>query len=210
LDGDLISTIRASVGSSFLRSLLLQATLLGSASYLTSQTPSHIKAHAVASGIWFFSSSITDSVAGGVQTLTAKERSWDVGRDGIAMGLAVGSLLAAAITLASPYLGILTPGEPAVAEDARSVIGTVAGMQVVNGIVFVGDGILQGMGMFEYEAKVMAAAAVGGTAAAAALVGGGTDELKAVWGGIAVMQGIRAAGIGAKLTFGDTFQKIRR
>ena len=186
--------IGENVGASFLRSLLLQATLLGSSAYLTAETD-YIKAHAVASSIWFFSSSVTDSVAGGVQTLTAKERDSGVGRDGVAMGVGIGCLLGAGIWAASPYLGVLTPGDEGVADEVRSVIGLVAGMQVLNGLVFVGDGILQGLRMFEYEAKIMAVAAVGGTAVAAVGILGGRNELLEVWKGIAAMQGIRGAGI---------------
>ena len=201
-DSNLLITIRDNVGASFLRSLLLQATLLGSSAYLTAQTD-YIKAHVIASGLWFFSSSITDSVAGGVQTLTAKERDWGVGRDGMAMGVVIGAVLGTGIMIASPHLGMLTPGDESVQDDLQKVVGFVAGMQIVNGVVFVGDGILQGLRLFKYEAKVMAVAAAGGTAAAVAAGWGGGDELVAVWTGISVMQGIRATLITTKLKFGN-------
>jgi len=203
-DSHLISTIHANVGASFLRSLLLQATLLGSSAYLTAQT-NYIEAHVVASSLWFFSSSVTDSVAGGVQTLTAKEKDWEIGRDGIIMGVVIGAILGSGIMIASPYLGFLTPGDEGVQADLQSIIGFVAGMQVLNGLVFVGDGILQGLKLFKYEAKVMTAAAIGGTTVAALAIRGGTDELVAVWTGISSMQLVRVSLIAWKLKFGDAF-----
>ena len=124
----------------------------------------------------------------------------------MAMGVVIGAVLGTGIMIASPHLGMLTPGDESVQDDLQKVVGFVAGMQIVNGVVFVGDGILQGLRLFKYEAKVMAVAAAGGTAAAVTAGWGGGDELVAVWTGISVMQGIRATLITTKLKFGKPYE----
>lgn len=71
----------------------------------------------------------------------------------------------------------------------------------LGGVVFVGDGVLQGMREFKFEARLMgvATAAAGGAVGWLELGGAEGSTVQHVWAAFAVLQSVRAAGIWGKL-----------
>ena len=105
-------------------------------------------------------------------------------------GLILGAVLGALQIACLPLLNVFSP-LPEVQRAARmpSIIG--ACLQLLNGVVFIGEGIQQGNQYFTQLAAVSAVAAAG--MLAALNVFGGT--LVGVWGSFAIFNGIRLLGV---------------
>ena len=207
--------------STFVRTVALQATLL-----TASQTAARVDggagiasgAHHVALQVWWLTLFALDSTAVAAQSLVAdalgKEgaegvaRARQVGDRSIAWGVGVGAAFLAVGVLASSDLVPVTAAslftdDADVAAAAAAPLAIVYGLQLLNGYVFVGDGIMQGAADFDYLARAMLFAAGGGLLAITALGGGGTlllgggdggvePALTGVWAGVAVLQVLRA------------------
>ncbi|CAG9460887.1 unnamed protein product [Pedinophyceae sp. YPF-701] len=200
---DVAPLVRAG-GALILRTSVLQAMLL-----LATAEVAHgpdgaigVAAHQVSIQGWMLLSFTMDSIAVAAQGLVAEASG---GRDiamartiagrALAYGLALGVVAGGGLWCArGALIGGFTTDQD-VGRLAESSLGWVAGMQPLNSVAFVGDGILSGAGDFGFMAAAMCCAAGG---AGTAMLGG-VGSLTAVWQSLTVLQAGRCAGILARL-----------
>ncbi len=205
--------IARSSSASFIRSLLLQAYLLSSAVVVSTGTDL-IGSHQVCFLLWIFASFLCDSIGSAAQSLIGEkvgegESAEDVASVSLKLGGAAGVLLGGAIYCFDAFGGVNYLVEGAsdeVVDGTRRVLPLVALCQPVNGVVFAADGVLQGAGLFTYEAKAMAASVLAGAATVATLAGlGHGDLLEDVWIGLVAVQAVRMVGTVHKIRTADEF-----
>ena len=107
-------------------------------------------------------------------------------------GLVLGSLLGGVQLLVLPFINVFTP-LPAVQKAARVPSIIASFLQIINGVVFIGEGIMQGEGMFLPLALNNVAAATGMVFALKIL--SAKYGLNGVWLSFGVFNGIRLAGV---------------
>ena len=225
LAGEIGALLRGGL-STFVRTVALQATLL-----VASQTAARIDggsgvtsgAHQVVLQVWWLTLFALDATAVAAQSLVAdslgiegkagRERAREVGDRCILWGVAVGGVFLAANGAVAPTgaIPLLFTDDADVAAAAAAPLGIVAALQILNGYVFVGDGIMQGAADFDYLARAMLISAGIGLFAITTLGGGGNFSLGSddvsggalvgVWAGIGVLQVSRA------FTFWDWYKR---
>lgn len=225
LAGEIGALLRGGL-STFVRTVALQATLL-----VASQTAARIDggsgvtsgAHQVVLQVWWLTLFALDATAVAAQSLVAdslgiegkagRERAREVGDRCILWGVAVGGVFLAANGAVAPTgaIPLLFTDDADVAAAAAAPLGIVAALQILNGYVFVGDGIMQGAADFDYLARAMLISAGIGLFAISTLGGGGNFSLGSddvsggalvgVWAGIGVLQVSRA------FTFWDWYKR---
>jgi putative MATE family efflux protein len=160
-----------------------------------------VAAHEIAFQVWNFLALSLDAIAIAGQaivgrSLGAGDRSGAraAARRMIEWGVIAGLVLGAAIALASPVLATIFSHDHAVRHDVVPVLWIVAGMQPMNGVVFVLDGVLIGAGESRYLALAMLAATAVFVPAAIAVdaLGGG---LVALWGALTLFMVARLVGM---------------
>mmetsp|Transcript_42975 Transcript_42975/g.86878 ORF Transcript_42975/g.86878 Transcript_42975/m.86878 type:complete len:582 (-) Transcript_42975:501-2246(-) len=172
----------AASGPIFLRTFLLQLALTAAAAAAARSVPSvavsdnpapplstfpvaaAVSAHQILSSLWLFISFALDSFAIAAQALVADARgrgdaqlARQVSLHALAFGLGVGLVFALLFQTvpAEVIVGVFS-SDPAVVATAAPVLTLwLTAALPLNGIVFVGDGVMQGYRAFEFEAKAM-------------------------------------------------------
>ena len=188
----------------FVRTAALRASLLVATAVAARTGVVELGAHQVAFELWSFLALLLDAIAiagqamvgrllGAGDAAAAKAASRRMVEWGVAAGLGSGVVVAAL----SGFLPGLFTDDGEVARLASFLLLWVAGLQVVNAVVFVLDGVLIGAGDLRYLAWAMTLAAVAFVPAAVAVrfldLGIGW-----LWAAIALLMGTRLATLGAR------------
>ena len=163
-----------------------------------------VASHQIALQLWMFLALSLDAIAIAGQAIVGRylgagdaPGARSAARRMIEIGIAAGTVFAAAIALSRPVLASMFTRDHDVRAATLDVLWVVAAMQPLNAVVFVLDGVLIGAGDSRYLAGAMSAA----TAAfliAAALVLRLDGGLLALWGALTVFMAARAVGMGAR------------
>lgn len=200
---ELAPLLRAS-GAVLLRSSLLQGCLLGASAAAAragaaagGDSAAVIAAHQVTLQSWLLLAFVADSLATAAQGLVSEstgagdvEGARAVAARALGWGAALGLVLGGGVLAAGPIVPTLFTDSDAVAAAAAEPLRDVAAMQLVNSLVFVGDGVLLGSADFAFLPVGMAAATA--LYAPSLLAMGGT--LPGVWTAVGLLQVGRFAG----------------
>ncbi len=150
----------------FLRTASLRAALLATTAVAARLGTVSLAAHHIAFELWSFLALALDAIAIAGQAIIGRllgaglaGEARAAARRMIMWGLAAGGGLGALMVALRPVLPEAFTDDPAVMARASFVLWFVAGLQPLNGIVFVLDGVLIGAGDARFLAGAMAAAA---------------------------------------------------
>ncbi|MFB6263496.1 MAG: MATE family efflux transporter [Bradymonadaceae bacterium] len=158
-----------------------------------------VAAHQVAQQLWTFLALLVDALAVAAQALVSRylgegrpDEARRVSDRLLQWGLAVGLALGAGFALLQPWLPALFTDDPTTRQAVSEIFVFVAGLQLLNGLVFVWDGIYMGAEAFNYLAKAMLLSALGACALLLAVRPLGLG-LRGVWWGITALMALRFA-----------------
>jgi MATE family, multidrug efflux pump len=183
---------RLRAGAALALSLIVRTAALRGAFVLATLVAAHIgteqlAAHEVGFQVWAFLALALDALAIAAQAMVGHDLgAGDVDRTREAttrltqLGVMAGLAFTVAVAAAVPFLPRLFSTDPAVVDQIRLVLWFVAGMQVVNAVVFVLDGVLIGAQDLTYLAGAMVVSAVVFAAGAAAVLAADLG-LAALW-----------------------------
>lgn len=145
-------------------------------------------------GLSGVASILVPSELGKTSTLESRLRARNVAKRMLSWGVIVGCLLGGLQIAALPLLKTFSPLEE-VQQAARvpSIIG--ASLQTINGLVFVGEGIMQGTGSFLRLALSNGLATLGMLSAMSVLAQPTSFGLNGVWASFSVFNAIRLAAV---------------
>ena len=185
----------------FLRTGSLLAALAVATAVASRLGTAPLGAHQIAFQLWSFLALSLDAVAIAAQAMVGRllgagdaEGARSASRRMVEWGVVAGVALGALVLALRPVLVPLFSDDPAVVHLARQVLWVVAGLQPLNAVVFVLDGVLIGAGDLRFLAGAMVAAfAVFLPAAVLAGTVGGT--LGWLWGAVTLLMVARLAGV---------------
>ncbi|KAL1512354.1 hypothetical protein AB1Y20_005614 [Prymnesium parvum] len=162
-------------------------------------------AHQVCSQLWFATSLLADAVAVAAQSLLARclaasDRlgAISVIRQSLFAGMLVGLVAMGGMLLGGKALCALFTSDPDVLSAALAIWPLVVWSLPLNTMAFTIDGILYGATDFQFCALMMACSSV--PAVAAMALGARRHGLAAVWGGLALLMGLRSVFGVARIT----------
>jgi putative MATE family efflux protein len=188
----------------FVRTAALRASLLVATAVAARTGVVDLGAHQVAFELWSFLALVLDAIAIAGQAMVGRllgagdaAGARAASRRMVEWGVAAGVVAGLAVAALAPVLPGLFTDDPAVADLASFLLLWVAGLQVVNAVVFVLDGVLIGAGDLRHLAWAMTLAAVAFVPAAVAvrLLDLGIGWL---WAAIAVLMVARLVALGAR------------
>jgi putative MATE family efflux protein len=191
-----------------IRTAALRASFLVATAVAARVSVVALGAHQVAFELWAFLALVLDALAIAAQALVGRFLgAGDVAgaraasRRMIEWGVMAGAVSGLAVFASRPWLPHLFTDDARVVAVAGFLLWWVAGMQVVNSIVFVLDGVLIGAGdqRFLAWAMVLAAAAFIPCAIAVLVLDLGIGWL---WGALAVLMSARLVALGARFRSG--------
>ena len=156
-----------------------------------------VAAHQVAIQLWIFLALVVDALAIAAQAMVANELDRDPAKTRqiaerlLGMGLLVGLALAVVMAIAAPWLPGVFTDDALVVAGVSSVYPFIIGMQPLNAVVFVWDGIVIGATRFAFLAGSTLAAAMGAAVILVAVKPLGWG-LPGVWWAMVALMAIRA------------------
>ncbi|WP_370325734.1 MATE family efflux transporter [Euzebya sp.] len=164
-------------GDLLVRTVALRGALTLGTAVATRIGTVDVAAHEIAFAIWNLLALALDALAIAGQALIGRylgaerpDLARDAGRRMLELGVGVGVVVAILLAVAGPVLPHVFSTDPEVLALGTFLLWWVAGMQPVNAVAFVLDGLLIGAGDMAFLARAMVGAAVVfGTAAAAVL-----------------------------------------
>lgn len=163
-----------------------------------------VAAHQIAFQLWLLLALCLDAIAIAGQAIVGRALGAGdavltraTSRRMLQWGVAVGLVLGLLVLALDPLLALVFTRDPAVRDQLRPVLVTVALMQPLGGAVFVLDGILIGAGDVRYLALAMAGATVCFVPCALLVLATGSG-LSALWAALFVFMFARLYGMGRR------------
>ncbi len=200
---DLVPFLRIG-GELAVRTFALIGTMTLATAIATRVGTAAVAAHQVASQLWLLLALVVDALAVAAQAMVGKYRGSDdvaAARDAanrlLLWGLGLGVGLALLFLAARPVLPRIFTAEPEVLDTVDTILPFVIGMQPLNALVFVWDGVFMGAEDFRYLAGQMVISGLTAAAVLLAVIPMGWG-LPGVWWGIVTLMLARATTLAAR------------
>ena len=191
-------------GALLLRTVSLQSVLLLSTTTIANGPDGQLglAAHQVSLQVWLFLSFVLDSIETAAQALIAESTGQGqqrqckaIAKRSLLYGVGLGTVAMLMILGCHQYVPQLFTSDDSIVHLAAGTLILVACMQPLNGVAFVGDGILSGKGDFKYMSFMMVASA----AVAIPVLIMGDGSLEATWWGLFLFMVARTGGVALRI-----------